>query len=396
MDRKRPPGAAGFLRFFRQHAFADPHPTRNSGTNFCEARLLKSSTCESTLVNSLFLLSLTPDRAEQAMEHLLGVPGDRRAAEFLELANAHHVVVRAFEALCPVADTETRAWIDTVLQNEQGRIHHALEYLENICRALETSGCPVTVIKSLDHWPDLGADLDLFTTAPEREVMKVFERLLLAVALPQSWGDRLANKLNFQVPGLPESVEVHCERAGQTGEHLAIAQRFIANRIPRQIDGRTFMVPAAEERIIVSVLQRMYRHFYFRICDIVDTAELIASDTVNYEELRRTSMMGGIWPGVASFLKIVSDYVERYRGTALPLPRQVCNAARFGGEKVTLRHRFLRVPILPEGVQLYTAEIAAAARRGDVPAAFRLSLLPPLASAAAVAFKVTGSDKGVW
>jgi hypothetical protein len=26
----------------------------------------------------------------------------------------------------------------------------------------------------------------------------------------------------------------------------------------------------------------------------------------------------------------------------------------------------------------------------------RLSLLPPLASAAAVAYKLTGSDKGVW
>jgi hypothetical protein len=31
-----------------------------------------------------------------------------------------------------------------------------------------------------------------------------------------------------------------------------------------------------------------------------------------------------------------------------------------------------------------------------VPATFRLQLLPPLAVAAAVAFKLTGSDKGVW
>ncbi len=361
-----------------------------------EAQLPRTSICEQNLVDYLLLLSLTPDRAEITMHHLLGVPGDRQAAAFLELANAHHVVVRAFEALRPAADTETRAWIETVLQDEQARIHHALEYLEKICWALETAGCPVTVIKSLDHWPDLGTDLDLFTTAPERDVVRVFETEMLGVALPRSWGDRLAKKWNFQLPGLPESVEIHCERAGQTGEHLAIAQRFICKRVPRQFDGRTFMVPAAEERIIIAVLQRMYRHFYFRICDIVDTAELIASGTVNYDELRRISVMGGIWPGVASFLKIVSDYVERYRGAALRLPKQVLNAARFGGEKVTLRRRFLRVPIMTEGLHLYATEIAAAAKRGDVPAAFRLSLLPPLASAAAVAFKVTGSDKGIW
>jgi hypothetical protein len=31
-----------------------------------------------------------------------------------------------------------------------------------------------------------------------------------------------------------------------------------------------------------------------------------------------------------------------------------------------------------------------------MPATFRLSLLPPLASAAAISYKLTGSDKGIW
>lgn len=330
------------------------------------------------------------------MPHVIGVPGDRRANEFLELADSHHVVVRVLQALRPVADTETRLWIDAVLEDEQGRIRHALAYLENICEALEANDCPVTVIKSLDHWPDLGADLDLFTTAPEREVVRVFENEMLACAQPRSWGDRLAQKWNFSVPGLPECVEVHCERAGQTGEHVAIARRFVAKRVARQFDGHTFMVPAPEDRVIVAALQRMYRHFYFRVCDIADTAELLEEGNVSYDELRRASMMGGIWPGVATFLKIVSDYVERYRGTPVRLPDKVLKTARFGGEKLTLHRRFLRIPIMPECAHLYTTEIAAAAKRGDVPATFRLSLLPPLASAAAVAYKVTGSDKGIW
>jgi hypothetical protein len=70
--------------------------------------------------------------------------------------------------------------------------------------------------------------------------------------------------------------------------------------------------------------------------------------------------------------------------------------ATVGGDKIYTRARFLRLPIMPYGARLYTQQITQAAFRGNVPATFRLSLLPPLASAAAVAFRITGSDKGVW
>src|ERR1019366_6398943 len=35
---------------------------------------------------------------------------------------------------------------------------------------------------------------------------------------PQSWGDRLAHKWNFRIPGLPRLVEIHVGCLGQTGE----------------------------------------------------------------------------------------------------------------------------------------------------------------------------------
>jgi hypothetical protein len=140
----------------------------------------------------------------------------------------------------------------------------------------------------------------------------------------------------------------------------------------------------------------MYRHFYFRVCDIVNTAALIESGTINYAELKRVSEFGGIWKGVCSYLKIVNDYVHQYRGTDLPLPEEVRNTAPFGGEKVYVRGKFIRVPIMPQGATLYTEQVTRTAMRGDVPATFRLSLLPYLATAAAISFKMTGSDKGIW
>jgi hypothetical protein len=106
--------------------------------------------------------------------------------------------------------------------------------------------------------------------------------------------------------------------------------------------------------------------------------------------------MGGIWAGVATYLKIVSDYVKQYRGQGLQLPAEVLEAARFGGEKLFVLRRFLRIPLMPQGASLYTQQITSTALRGDVPATFRLSLLPPLAATAAVAYRITGDDKGIW
>jgi hypothetical protein len=170
----------------------------------------------------------------------------------------------------------------------------------------------------------------------------------------------------------------------------------VDRRVVTQINGHKFFAPAPEERIFAATLQRMYRHFYFRVCDILNAASLVETTEVDFAELRRAADRAGIWTGVASFLHIVSEYVEQYRGTGLNLPHEVTASATIGADKIYTQARFLRVPILPHGAKLYTRQIAEAAIRGNVPATFRLSLLPPLASAAAVAMRITGSDKGVW
>jgi hypothetical protein len=140
----------------------------------------------------------------------------------------------------------------------------------------------------------------------------------------------------------------------------------------------------------------MYRHFYFRICDVLDTANLVQTNSLDYVELRRGADLCGIWPGVCTFLMIVSDYVKSYRGQGLELPREVVSAAKFGGGKVTVRDRFLRFPLMPQGAELYKLQVTQTARRGNIPATLRLTLLPPLASVAALAYRITGSDKGIW
>ncbi len=347
-------------------------------------------------LDALLQLTLVRDSANAAPNYIAQLDGAGRT-RLLSLAQSNHVVIRAFQRLAQdPSRPELATWANEAIADERKRIDNALTFLHHTCEELEQGGCAVTVMKSLDHWPDLGSDLDLYTTSDERRVVHVMLNRLGGHIEPRSWGDRLANKWNFAVPGLPESVEVHAQRLGQTGEHMAMARRFVARRVPKTVNGLTFLVPAAEERVIVATLQRMYRHFYFRICDIVNTAALLETNQLDFDELKKASDLGGIWPGVATYINIVRDFALQYRGSAPDLPQQVLAAARFGGEVIFARGKFLRVPVLPNGADLYTRQVTSTALRGDVPATLRLSLLPYLASAAAVAFRLTGSDKGIW
>lgn len=351
-------------------------------------------------------LTLTPPLAEGRDSLLVSPLGAREnfsEAELRELealASTNHVIIRAFEALhasfVRTGDAAGAEWVADSLSRERSRIAHALSFLNQICTQLEAGGCPVIVMKSLDHWPDLGSDLDLYTDAPPALLIELMQSRFNAKLDERSWGDRLANKWNFVVPGLPELVEVHVGRLGQTGEQTAATRSLTSRARFEEVGGYTFRTSAPEDRIVISTLQRMYRHFYIRLCDIVDNARLMDSGEVDYVYLRSLGTEAGLWQGIATYLAIISDYVQGYRGAGVPLPSFVVSSAQFNISLVRFRRNFLRVPILPHSVKLYAAELKSLALRGQVRNSLRLSLLPCLATAAALEQKLTGSDKGIW
>lgn len=320
--------------------------------------------------------------------------------DLLELAQLNHVVIRGMEVmrrLCREEDDSTRAqWAEAALAAERARIDTAVLFLSEICAAFEAHEYGVTVIKSLDHWPDLGSDLDLYTDASPEDVCRLMKRRFDAQVEPRSWGDRLACKWNFMVPGLPELVEIHVGRLGQTGEQVEIATSVLKRSRQVHLAGRTFRVPSVSDRLMISTLQRMYRHFYFRLCDMADSAALVEDGAVDYADLCAAATRAGIWKGVATYLEIVSDFVKSYRGRGLQLPDLVTCDAQFDGNRVYYARGFIRVPIMPQSALLYTSQLAGVLGKGELQNGARLSLLPWLATAAVVGQKLTGSDKGIW
>lgn len=316
------------------------------------------------------------------------------------LAGTNHVLVRGIGALRDLSkrfnDEPHLEWAEAALVAEESRIRKALSFLAQICAALQRCGVNVAVIKSLDHFPDLGSDLDLYTDATSGDVIQLMEIEFKARIAPRSWGDRLASKWNFIIPGLPELVEIHVGRLGQTGEQSAVAMSLLNRTRTISVDGLHFEVPSVSDRLLISTLQRMYRHFYFRLCDIMDSASLVEDGLIDWQDLYTAATAAGIWEGVATYLVIVSDYWERYSGVPLALPPLVSESARFRGKEIYFAKEFLRVPILPQSAILYGTQLAAMILRKEIRSSARLSLLPWLATAALVGQKITGSDKGVW
>lgn len=356
----------------------------------------------SEAMSLLSFLVLSPE-AENPSPEMLAQLQNLNSAQMetvLKMAHSNHVIVRGlgvYQRLMEKAGDTIRAnWAAVAIAEENARIHTAVGHLRTITDAFDQAGLDLTVMKTLDHWPDFGSDIDLYTNASTDDVAALMQKRFGARIEPRSWGDRLAGKWNFVIEGLPDPVEIHIGRLGQTGEQLVLASSIPGRSRTLSYDGQSFRVPAASDRLMISTLQRMYRHFYFRLCDIIDSASLVNSGIVDFNDLRASAQKAGIWEGVATYLVIVSDYVQRYGAPALPLPVFVTESARFTGEIVHVGGSFLRVPIMPQSAGLYGTQFAGLVRRGDVKSSARLGLLPWLATAAAIGHKLTGSDKGIW
>ena len=140
---------------------------------------------------------------------------------FLSLLDKHHVLLRVLtplqEAAITMGASQLAERAEAALATERERIRVALQSLKAICDELETADCPVVVIKTLEHWPDFGSDLDLFTTGNERRVSDLFVKRFRARNTTRSWGDYLSHKRSFKLPGLETPAEVHVSRLGQAG-----------------------------------------------------------------------------------------------------------------------------------------------------------------------------------
>jgi hypothetical protein len=101
----------------------------------------------------------------------------------------------------------------------------------------------------------------------------------------------------------------------------------------------------------------MYRHFYIRFTELLNLTGLVRAGRLDFTWLRASIRRWSIWPGVATLLKIASDYNQRTGVGPLPLPDFVVGLARSGADVTYVGKQFLRVPMLPHCSLLYLQQL---------------------------------------
>ena len=335
---------------------------------------------------------------EGALEHVRRLPV-QGIKTLMERATTQRVLRRSLEILGPHVAGESKyasQVLTSRLQAERERSQNLVAVLDKIVHAFQRRGHSVLAMKTLDHWPDTGSDVDLLASGDDHEICEVLEKDFAAVRQPQSWGDRLAHKFNFMVPGLGELVEIHIGCLGQTGEQERLAEAVLSRRVETRFDDFSLPVPIQEDRIIIATLQRMYRHYYIRLTDIVNIFSAVTHSAIDFARLKDIASQSSVWPGVATLLTIVCEHGVRFGGGHVNLPSLVAAATKFDSNCTYVDRKFVRVPLMPEAANLYMLQLAENGRSRNIRAVARLTLLPILATAAFVSFRFTGNDKGIW
>jgi len=360
-----------------------------NGSRYIYVRM--ASACPQTEAEQLHWLSFFALNGQEAREEAsdaVALMPEEALQALLQLADLHHVLVRIFGSIAGRPDSLSRP-----ITERQCGTCRTIALAAAICEALEQHGCPAMAIKSTDHWPDLGNDFDLFTTGEVERVHQVMREQFHAETTAQNWGDRLANKWNFRVPDLKPLVEIHIGRLGQTGELRHYGEELMERRQRRVFGDTPLWVPSCEDQVILGTLQRLYRHYFYRVCDFADLREVIR--TLEFEQLRQIAKRHGVWQGVATHLRVVNEYITHYTGGPFQLPARVRKSARFGVVRLYPHAGYLRLPLFPQGATLWGTQLIKTWNRRNRAGALRLGLIPPLAAAASATYTVTGRQR-IW
>jgi len=195
------------------------------------------------------------------------------------------------------------------LEQERQRIELGLVAIANLTELFDKHNLPFMVIKTGDHYPDLGHDIDIFVAEGGDQVEELLGHELGAKQQKRSVSELLSAKTNWRRDSV--TIEVHAGRLGQVGEHRQLADELFKLRRPGRVGRVDTFVPSPEGRVVLALLQRVYRHFNFRLCDVINLAGLIEDRSLNRDLLWRLCKDGGIHHGVALGIGMVADLFDR-------------------------------------------------------------------------------------
>lgn len=233
-------------------------------------------------------------------------------ADFMDMAEKNVCSIRSFEWLEKIGG-DVKPELRKKIDDERGRIARTMELIEDIDKALSHEGIACMFPKAMQHYPDMGHDIDILVADESRRSDRAVSAVVHAMKpAAGSIPNYVAGKTSYEIPGFSTSIEIHHARLGMFGEYSDLASAMFARGIPAG-GGHNFKIPRAEDALILCVIQRMYAHFCVRVTDAANFILISSSPKTDMRHVFSTAKRYGIIHGLSMFGRLAAQLAARAR-----------------------------------------------------------------------------------
>lgn len=299
--------------------------------------------------------------------------------ELLRVARRNFVLARLSSRLRALGVEAPPFFVEAETE-ERRRARLMFDTIRRVGRACEELGVGHIFAKSFQHYPDIGSDIDLFVAARTPAVDESILRGIHAVPVRRNLRGRMSGVAEYRVDGGGSVLEIFHGRLGVLGEHGEIVGQIIRNGSRAEVGGGEFLLPAAEDLLILHGMQRVYRHGVIRLCDVLSTASLVRRPELDWGYVLRTSDQLGTLYGLRSYLTYAGQIYRETLGVEL-LPAGVgAGLGAAGCGRAVERGGVFVFPRARVVGRVYVGKVRAAVRAGNWGGVSRLSLMPLVAA----------------
>jgi hypothetical protein len=265
------------------------------------------------------------------------------------------------------------------VERERQRVAHALRMIRMIDQNCSRHGIAHLFPKALQHYPDMGHDVDLLVHTESTAVDRLVLGELSAVGRPRALRDRLAGTTSYRIGDSPLTLDILHGRVGVLGEHRRLATLLVQNRRCAYVAEMALDIPSPELQVVLQGLQKVSGASSLRLADVLSTIAAARGGWLDWNDLARTARQAGVYAPVCCYLAYVNQIHEEHFGQPLLPPSVQRRVWTRGWGRVVFRDGLYRFPHRLVHRRLHATSLASALLSGDWGAAARLCCLHLLA-----------------
>ncbi len=303
--------------------------------------------------------------------------------ELLHVAAQNGVLIRVVDQLQAIG-LEPRHFFYAAVQEMRARNQRKLSLMSRISERCVEANIDFIFAKALQHYPDMGGDIDLYVKPRSIDVDAVILRGLKATPVKRNLRNRIDGSATYRLAGCDSLIDIHHGRVGMLGEHKLYVSQVIRNARQVTVDGDNFLSPSPEDQLILQALQKVVQRSYLRLSDVLTTIKLFRGERLDWNYILNTVKDLNILYGLSCYLRFVEHiHREAFKEDLLrPFLNRSLKAKK--SASIEFKDGFYRFPRVKVGSRGYANKFCSALLSENWSVASRLSLLPVLALSTAV------------